>query len=158
MKEAVYLLFGLSAIWLMLSGFFEPLILVFGVFSVFFVLWISSRLKTTDREGVPYHLLLRLPLYLPWLLREIFRSSLDVTRRVLRPRPRLTPVLFDAPSSQKTELGRVIYANSITLTPGTVSYEVNPGSIRVHAISRGVRDDLLNGQMDRRVTKLEGES
>ena len=61
-------------------------------------------------------------------------------------------------SSQKSDLGLVIYANSITLTPGTVSVDVEPGEILVHALSRDAARELEIGEMDRRVSKVEGES
>jgi multicomponent Na+:H+ antiporter subunit E len=52
----------------------------------------------------------------------------------------------------------VLYANSITLTPGTVSIRVHGTKITVHAIADDVADGLLEGEMDRRVTRLEGDS
>ena len=107
---------------------------------------------------MPFHLLFRLFAYLPWYLLEIVRANVDVARRILHPKLPISPDVFEAPSTQKTELGRVVFANSITLTPGTVSFKVEEGKIHVHAIAREVRDGLLEGEMDRRVTRLEGET
>jgi len=112
-----------------------------------------------DDEGMPIHLLPRLPFYLPWIAKEVIASNLDVARRVLAfGRPDVSPRLFDAPTTQHSDLGRVLYANSITLTPGTVSIRVHGAKITVHAIAEDVAEDLLKGEMDRRVTRLEGES
>ena len=63
---------------------------------------------------------------------------------------------FDLQSSQKTELGQVIYANSITLTPGTTTMDIEEGTFVIHTIAREVGDDLSTGEMDRRVSQMEG--
>lgn len=158
MKYSVALFSLLMAVWLLNSGHYTVLITSFGVGSCLLVVWLSRRMGIVDAEGVPIHLLTRLPLYLPWIGKEVVKSNLDVARRVLTPgRPDVSPRLFDAPTTQHSDLGRVIYANSITLTPGTVSIRVHGAKITVHAIADEVADDLLEGDMDRRVTRLEGE-
>jgi len=157
-KYSVALFSLLMAVWLLNSGHYTVLITSFGVGSCLLVVWLSRRMGIVDAEGVPIHLLTRLPLYLPWIGKEVVKSNLDVARRVLTPgRPDVSPRLFDAPTTQHSDLGRVIYANSITLTPGTVSIRVHGAKITVHAIADEVADDLLEGDMDRRVTRLEGE-
>jgi multicomponent Na+:H+ antiporter subunit E len=80
--------------------------------------------------------------------------------RALTPgrKPRVSPRLFDVPTSQKSDLGRVLYANSITLTPGTVSIRVCGNKITVHAIAEDVAEELEKGTMDRMVTRFEGLS
>ena len=110
-----------------------------------------------DDEAEPVHLVPRAVVYLPWLVKEIFKSNIDVARRVLTPgRPRISPRIIEAATTQHSDLGRVIYANSITLTPGTVSVRVHGTSITVHAIADDVADGLLEGGMDRQVTWFEG--
>lgn len=156
MTRAAVMFSILLASWLLWSGFFVPLIITFGVASCAFVVGVGARMRIFDREGVPIQFLPRLVAYVPWLMLEIAKSNVDMARRILRPRIHVTPVLFDVPSSQREDVGRVLFANSITLTPGTVSFEVEPGTIRVHAIAKEVRDDLLKGEMDRRCTHVEG--
>jgi len=157
-KHTVALFALLMAIWLLNSGHYTPLMIGFGVGSCLFVVWLARRMNIVDDEGEPVHLLRRLPVYLPWLAAEVIKSNLDVARRVLGyGRPDVSPRLFEAPTTQHSDLGRVIYANSITLTPGTVSIRVHGTKITVHAIAEEVADDLLEGEMDRRVTRLEGE-
>ena len=97
-------------------------------------------------------------LYVPWLLLAIFRSNIDVASRILNPRLPVSPTLIRTRATQKTALGKVIYANSITLTPGTVSVDVEDDVVLVHALSRESAEELADGEMDRRVTALEGES
>jgi len=154
--RTLILFIALAAVWLMWSGMFVAMILGFGLASCMLVLWLCHRMGTIDDEGVPLHVLGRVLVYLPWFLKEIVTSNLDVVKRILGPRTGITPVVFDVPATQKTELGRAIFANSITLTPGTVSYVVEDDKIRVHAVAKEVRDALLTGEMDRRCTALEG--
>ena len=158
MKHAIALFLLLMAVWLLNSGHYTVLITSFGVVSCLFVVWLSRRMGIIDEEGLPIHLLPRLPLYLPWIAKEVVLSNLDTARRILGLGwPRVSPRLLDVPTTQHSDLGRVLYANSITLTPGTVSIRVHGTKITVHAIAENVADDLLEGEMDRRVTKLEGE-
>lgn len=154
--RALVLALILMAVWLLWSGFYQALIISFGVASVLVSVWLCARMRTTDREGVPLQFLPRLIPYMPWLMWEIAKANVDVAKRILSPRLRISPTVFVAPSSQKTDVGRVLFANSITLTPGTVSYGVREGRILVHAIDKEVRDGLLEGEMDRRCSHVEG--
>ncbi len=146
----------LSALWLALSGYFQALLLAFGIFSCVLVAWIGSRMDRTDGE---HHFGLLRPLatlrYIGWLTIEVIKSNLDVTRRIISPRLPISPTVVWVPASQKTEMGRVIFANSITMTPGTVSIDVREGEIEVHALTKEGADALLEGEMNRRVTAIE---
>jgi multicomponent Na+:H+ antiporter subunit E len=148
----------LMAVWLLNSGHYTPLMVGFGVASCLFVVFLSWRMGIVDREGLPVRLVPRALVYGPWLFKEIFKANVDVAKRTLTPyEPDISPRLFDTGVTQKSDLGRVIYANSITLTPGTVSIGVKGSYITVHAIAEDVADGLQEGEMDRRVTWLEGE-
>lgn len=142
--------------WLMLSGLWYPLFLVFGVASVAVVLWVAARMDVADHEGVPVHLGWRTFLYWPWLIKEMLKSNIDVARRVLAPTMRISPCSFEVKALQKTPLGRTIFANSITLTPGTVSMSIDGDRILVHALTEEAREDLLGGTMNRRACDFEG--
>ena len=157
MRSTVSLFVILMSVWLLNSGHYTPLIISFGVGSCLLVVWLSWRMGIVDEEAVPVHLVPRALLYTPWFAKEIFKSNVDVARRVLTIGPvDVSPKVFDAATTQHTDLGRVIYANSITLTPGTVSIWVHGRAITVHAIAEEVAEDLAKGEMDRRVTRLEG--
>ena len=147
---------ALAVCWLLLSGYFQFLLLALGAASVLFCLWIAKRMDLIDHEGVPVHITWATLRYLPWLLWEIVKANIDVAKRVLHPDLPIAPSLFDAPVSQKTDLGQALYANSITLTPGTVSVDLDPGVIRVHALHDGAADGVLEGEMDKRVSAVEG--
>ncbi len=147
------LLFG---VWLLLSGFFEWLLLGLGVVSCLAVVLIAHRMDVIDREGHPIHLGWRILVYWVWLAGEIVKANIDVARRILHPGLPIRPQLVRLKTSQGSELGHVIYANSITLTPGTVSVEVGRGEILVHAIANEPAEGLKTGEMDRRVSRVEG--
>lgn len=159
MARTLSLALVLAAIWLLLSGHYEPLILAFGLISVAVVVLIARRKGLTDREGHPIDLLLHGLRYWPWLLIEIAKSNIAVARCILSPRLPISPTVIKVPSSQRTDLGRVVFANSITLTPGTVSILVERDGILVHALTAEAARDLAEGgDMDRRVTRMEGRA
>ena len=139
-----------------MSGIFEPLSLILGVFSCALVVAIAVRMDVIDHEAVPVHLTFKVLMYWPWLLWEIVKANIDVTKRVLGFAD-ISPTMVRIKATQKTDLGIVIFANSITLTPGTISIDVDEeGYILVHALSRDGTEGLEGGDMDRRVTELEG--
>ncbi|MDH5556937.1 MAG: Na+/H+ antiporter subunit E [Alphaproteobacteria bacterium] len=158
MARALSLGIVLFATWMLLSGEFSidhGLVLGLGIASVIFVVLIAVRMDVVDHEGAPIHLKLRFLGYWLWLLAEIVKASIDVTKRIWSPSLPISPTMYILKASQPGELGQVIYANSITLTPGTVTIRLDGGDILVHAIAREVGEDLAGGEMDRRVTRLE---
>ena len=156
MVHAVSLGLILFVTWLLMSGIMIPLVLVLGIASCVFVVAIVMRMDVVDHEAVPLHLTLGILLYWPWLLWEIVKANLDVTRRVLFPSTGISPTMTRVRATQKSELGRVVFANSITLTPGTISVDVaDDGHVLVHSISREGAASLEDGEMDRRVSAME---
>ena len=113
-------------------------------------------MEVVDRETYPVHLSVILPRYWLWLFKEIALANIDVTKRILAPNLPINPQLFRVKATQHNELGKVIFANSITLTPGTVTVDIDGDEFLVHALSDATKDDLETGEMDRRVTELEG--
>jgi multicomponent Na+:H+ antiporter subunit E len=150
---------GLGAIlfvfWLVLSGHFEPRLIGFGAGSAAFVAYLAKRMDVVDHEGVPLHLGGRFWLYFPWLMKEIFVANLHVARIILTPGLPIDPLLVHYRASQKTDLGRAIYANSITLTPGTISTGVIGDDIEVHSLTWVDVDGREEDEMDRRVRWVE---
>jgi len=156
MKSGAALAVILFLLWLAASGHYTTLITSFGLVSSIGVALLAWKMRIADREGVPVHLLFRTLWYVPWIVFEVFKANVDVARRILSPRTAISPRIFNAPTSQHSDLGRVLYANSITLTPGTVSIQVYGDRITVHAIADEVADGLLEGTMDRQVARFEG--
>ena len=152
MLHALSLGLVLFILWLLLSGFFEILLLSLGAGSVLAVVWIAYRMDVIDHEGHPVHLTARALLYWPWLTMEIIKTNIDVAAVIVRRKMPIHPSVIKVKATQETELGQVIYANSITLTPGTVTIAVDKDIMTIHALTRGAAEDLESGEMDRRVT------
>jgi multicomponent Na+:H+ antiporter subunit E len=148
----------LIILWLLLSGHTALLLLGLGLVSVLAVVLIAWRMDLVDPEGHPIHLIWRAIPYWAWLLIEIFKANIDVARAIVRPRMPIRPTVLRLKAGQKSDLGRVIYANSITLTPGTVTLAVEGETIEVHALTPGAAEGLLNGDMNRRAMIMEGLS
>ena len=155
MRHTIALSAILAAIWLLNSGHYSPLLLALGAGSVVFVVYLSHRMDLIDREAQPLHLALRIGHYHLWLFREVVRSNIDVVYRIWRGPRSIHPCMAALPITQQTDLGRVIHANSITLTPGTIAVVVRADRITIHSLTRENVDALASGEMDRRVTALE---
>jgi multicomponent Na+:H+ antiporter subunit E len=156
-KYAITLFVALLANWLLWSGHFNNLFLIgLGVGSCVLCLWIAKQMKIVDEEGVPAHLGIRpFLIYAPWLAKEIVTSNINVAKIILSPVMPLRRFLVLVPARQKSELGRVIFANSITLTPGTVSVRMEGNQILVHGLSLGENPDDMSDNMGERVCHLE---
>jgi len=143
--------------WLLLSGHAKPWLVASGAVCAVAVALFGLRMGYADEEGHPVGLIPRGLVYWPWLVKEIVLSALNVSRLILDPKLPISPSLVRTKATQKTATGLVSYANSITLTPGTISVEVNSRDkeILVHAISSGAAEGLAGGEMDRRVTWFE---
>ena len=152
--KALLLFVFYFVIWLLLSGHYDPLLLTLGVLSCITCLYVTWKAKFIDEEGLPLHLLIRLPIYTLWLFKEIIKANIDTAKIIIINNP--DPQNFRVKSSQKTEAGKVTYANSITLTPGTVTTELDGDVLEVHALSSDMADDVKSGVMDKKVSWLEG--
>lgn len=141
--------------WILLSGHSEPLLVGLGFVSCTITVFIANRMYTIDQESHPIHLSLKLPAYWLWLAWEIIKSNIAVVKLVWHPAMPISPTVVRVKASQASDLGKIVFANSITLTPGTVSMNVGNDQIEVHAITRTLAEDLQSGVMDRRVAELE---
>ncbi len=155
MAHAISLALVSYSLWLLLSGHYNALLLSLGAVSILLVVVIALRMDVIDREGHPIHLTLKVLPYWLWLGWEIIKSNLDVVRRILSPALPISPTVLRVKASQRSALGKVIYANSITLTPGTVSINIEANEIEVHALTREAATSLRAGEMNRRVAELE---
>jgi len=154
-RYIISLVIVLSLIWIGNSGYFNGLLLSFGVVSVAFVVFMAYRLNIVDEESQPLHVSRRIIVYWLWLLKVLVQSNITVVKRIWKGQKAIDPVIARVPASQETEMGQTIYANSITLTPGTTTLDTEENSLIVYALSyNGIRY-LLAGEMDRRVKRLE---
>ncbi len=148
------LLFGL---WMLLSGKFDVFHLGVGILSVTAILWMHYRLTPLDSTPHPLLNPLRFVTYFFWLLAQMLISSIQVAKVVLglgtkRPDPRLLSFRSEQPSLPQG----VLLANSITLTPGTLTIDFQDGRYLIHALTEDTARDLLSGEMARRVARLGG--
>lgn len=149
--------FGISLmiLWLLLSGYFTPMLVGLGVASCLLVVFITRHMEVIDHEGHPTHLLKGLITYVPWLMKEIIKSNWDVGKIILSRQMQISPNMIHVKPTQHNELGVMIFANSITLTPGTVTVSVEDSGLSVHGLTIEASESVLEGEMNRRVTRLE---
>ncbi len=154
MSPMIALLFSLTAAWLLWSGIYKPHILMLGVVSILLTFWIVKRKGYFDEQLFALRFSFRLFKYWAWLGGQIIKSSFDVTRIVLSPSLPVSPTVIDLKSESDDPFDVVMLANSITLTPGTLSMDVLDGVIKVHAVTKEGADDLIEGNMNRRVKQI----
>jgi multicomponent Na+:H+ antiporter subunit E len=149
---------SLFAFWLLLSGIYTPFLVLSGLGTAVAVAALAGRMEVADREGQPLHLVPAALAYWPWLVLEILKSGWAVTRIILHPRLPISPALARFRPSQESTVGLVTHANSITLTPGTVTIEARHGEFLVHALTSDGAAGLAGSEMDRRVLRFEGRA
>jgi multicomponent Na+:H+ antiporter subunit E len=146
----------LFSLWLALSGHYTPFLLGAGAAAAVLCVVIAVRMGIADVEGHPVHLVRGALTYFPWLLREIAKSAWSVSKLILNPRLPISPTMTQVVATQKTTVGVASYANSITLTPGTITTGVKGNVLTVHALTLEGALDLERGGMDARVSRFEG--
>ncbi len=147
----------LFALWLLMSGIYNPFIIKLGIGSTLIAVFVVRRMDNAA-DGLPLRIHLK-PFatirYWAWLMLEIAKANWAVTKLILTPDMNLNRHLFKVPYTQKSDLGQTIFANSITLTPGTISVEVEGGGFLIHAVSYTQDDMDALADMDQRVTAIE---
>lgn len=142
----------LCVFWILLSGHFEPLMLGLGLLSVALTVFLAKRMNLIDDESYPFHLFSQLPAFFIYILKEIVKANIEVIKRIIKSNGKsISPQLIEIPIPQQSDLGRVIYANSITLTPGTVSVALSKTKLTVHALTKETAKDLSEGSMAKKI-------
>ena len=151
----IYTFLIMMGFWILLSGKFDLFHLTLGVISSALVSFISTDLFMYEEGKNRLSTGLRFLLYLPWLLYQIVLSTLHVTFLALHPRMKdqIDPTIVTFKTKLKSNLGKVALANSITLTPGTITIRVEDQVFYVHAISRKAAAGLP-GEMEERLAKV----
>lgn len=149
----------LFILWLLLSGHYSPLFYTYGIISCVLTVYMAHKMHLLDEEGHPVHMFIGFLAYFPFLVAEIIKANLYVAWIILCPnmKKRINPKMIGVKPMQKTDIGRFIFANSITLTPGTVSVRVAGEEILVHSLTDPSSDGLDDGDMNKRVRHLEEE-
>jgi multicomponent Na+:H+ antiporter subunit E len=156
----ILLTFVLAVLWLLLSGmWWHGIITGFGVFSVIASIYMTNRFGLIDGETVPFRNLVRFGAYWVWLGGEIFKANIEVVKLALSPDLNIKPVMTHLGVNEGSDLARTTYANSITLTPGTVTVEVEEGGFLIHALDDSFADQEAFMDMGKRATKAaDGEA
>lgn len=153
--QAVFLM----AAWLILSGHYDLLHILYGVVSVALVVGLNLKLRqvplvANEPAGMASIRIVRLPIYLLWLLVQIIRSGIYVVGVVLHPRMPVQPEILHFRSRQPGVMAKVILGNSITLTPGTLTLDILGDEFTVHALTRETARGLYEGSMPAWVASL----
>lgn len=154
-RHSISLLSVLVVFWVLNSGHYGALLLALGALSIGLVLYLTHSMDVVDHESQPVDLTPKIFAYHLWLIKEIYHANIDVLKHIWRPQLSISPSLETIKISQHSDMGKVIYANSITLTPGTIAVDLHGDEIIVHALDASSLKDLELGEMDKRVTKLE---
>lgn len=147
----------LACFWILLSGFFTPLLLGLGALSVTLVVALLWKMNRIDGQfpTIPFNF--NFIGYVTWLLGQVFKSSFQVTRLVWTNSTNLQPVMMKLPIDHLPLKTRVLYANSITLTPGTLSIDIDDEHLCVHALQNHSIAELTSGAMASRASSLVKE-
>ena len=154
--SALWVVF-LSIFWLLLSGYFTPLMLCFGAISIAIVVYLLNRMNLVDGEYPSIDQVINVVRYVPWLFGQILSSSLRVTKLIWGDPSKVSPALKKISVKNVAVTSRAYYANSITLTPGTLSVDLVDDEITVHALQASSIDELERGAMEQKITGIWGE-
>ncbi|MFT5705776.1 MAG: multicomponent Na+:H+ antiporter subunit E [Oceanospirillaceae bacterium] len=154
-RHSICLFLVLVVFWLLNSGYYGILLLSLGAVSICFVMFLAHRMEVVDNESQPIHLTPKIFNYHLWLAKNICLSSAAVLSQIWSRDQIISPAFKTIKISQQTDMGKVIYANSITLTPGTVAVDIQNDEILVHALDFRDLNALELGEMDARISLLE---
>ena len=155
----IYTFIILSGFWILLSGKFDLFHLALGAICCLLVSFLSHDLLfSPERKKRDASIPIRFILYLPWLLFQILLANFHVARLALHPKMRklIDPKMIQFHSKLKGDVARVTFANSITLTPGTITVKIKENEFYVHALSQKTASSLP-GDMEKRIARVFGE-
>ena len=151
--------FILLAFWLLLSGKFDAFHVALGVLCSLLVAYLFhdllfANVRVGDMRTIAY----RFVKYIPWLIYQILMSNIHVASLVIRGKMPIDPQIVTYKTKLETDISQVTLANSITLTPGTITMDIKDGLYYVHALSQKVADDLNTGAMEDKVAHIYMEA
>ena len=149
--------------WIFLSGHFQIKWLVIGAFSAGLVTYLTHNIfipdTTENWSGIKFlfRSAFRFTLYLPWLILAIIKANLQVAAILIKPRMPIDPVMLQFETKLSKRMAMVTLANSITLTPGTITVELEKGKYIIHSLVPGCAGDLETGVMQNKVAWIFGD-
>ena len=144
----------LYVFWLLLSGQYSILFFCLGAVSMALVILLQKRMDTIDKEPIQVHIGLEFIHFTCWLIGELIRSNLQLARIILDPKMPVKPVWKRLDVSLTSPAARTLYANTITLTPGTLTTDVKENYFLIHTLNSEFMQDLETGEMEERIRKL----
>ena len=153
MRYIRYSLF-VAVVWLLLSGHYSALILSFGAVSLLIVIWFMWRMERVDEKLDFLPMRPRMLYYLLWLMWQVVLSNIDLVRRIWDPALPIRPTWQRLDIKVTSSLAKTLYANSITLTPGTLTTDVREDHFMVHSLSPDGIEDLRKGGMEEQIQRL----
>ena len=154
MRYVISLTLVLTTLWLAISGVYKPPLFALGAASVALVVWLSRRMDVVGVEHNPVLYSWRMPVYWGWLIGQIIKANFGVVQRVVFPKG-IRPRLITVPVPHQNAIAKVTYANSCTLTPGTVALHLTEDELTAHVLDDRSAASLEDGTMARRVQWLE---
>ena len=143
-----------AAVWLLLSGHYTALILSFGAVSSLIVIWFMWRMDRVDEQLGVLPMRPRVLYYLLWLMWQVVLSNIDLVRRIWDPSLPIRPTWQRLDIRVTSPLAKMLYANSITLTPGTLTTNVREDHFMVHSLTSDGIEELRKGDMERQIQRL----
>lgn len=146
----------LFLIWILWSGKFDAFHLSLGVISCILVTYMSCDLLFKREKFSLGHAveIIRFIKYIPWLLYQILIANIHVAYLTLSPKMPIDPKIIKFKTKLKRDISLAVFANSITLTPGTITADIKEGEYYVHALSKKVAEELLTGKMEDKVAHI----
>jgi len=146
------ILFGF---WLLLSGHYDLFHISIGLLCCGLVSHATHDLLFANpRAGDMRVIVKRFITYIPWLFYQIVLSNMHVVRLALGPKNLIDPKIIEFKTKLESDISFVTLANSITLTPGTITLDIRDGVFYVHAVSKKTAEDLLTGEMEDKIAHI----
>ncbi|MCX8083923.1 MAG: Na+/H+ antiporter subunit E [Calditerrivibrio sp.] len=151
-----YLVTGvvMLAFWVLLSGEFSTMIITLAIISAIIVSWLTADLFFPDNK-INLKLIYKIFSYVPWLVWEIILANIQVLKILIKPKLDIDPSMVEFVPKVKSDIGITLLANSITLTPGTVTIFAEKDRFFVHALTPEFADGLKDSEMERRILEIE---
>jgi multicomponent Na+:H+ antiporter subunit E len=121
-------------IWILMAGFDVQELIVGAAVSIILSVILANYVQFSFGFTIIPKLLLFIVLYIPILIIELIKANLDVAKRVLNPKLPIRPGIVKVPTEIKSDIGKLVLANSITLTPGTISIDADSENVYIHWI------------------------
>jgi multicomponent Na+:H+ antiporter subunit E len=140
--------------WLLLSGHYVLLIVSFGIVSALLVTYLVYRMDRTDAEPADFLPGIGAFGYFGWLLWQVVLANIDVARRIWNPKLPIRPTWQRLDTQVSTPMEKTLYANSITLTPGTLTTDVREDHFMIHSLTPEGIEELKQGEMEKRIRRI----